>query len=83
MSPGQDPSPQRPRIDVLTGSPTDLELAASAIAIDHLLAEEAVAASPVTHPPGSAWLKAALVEGVAGHDASGAPWGVTSPADSE
>ncbi len=82
MSPHPDPSSHRPRIEVLSGSPTEQELAASTMAIDRLLAEEAAAASSVAQTPGSRWLRAALIEGVAAHNASGGPWGVTSRADS-
>ena len=63
----------RPRISIAGGSPSSAELAATVLAIERLLAEDA-AASAVAPNPGSRWQRAALLEGVAAKQGLGAQW---------
>ncbi len=66
--------PPRPRIESITPAATESEAAAIVAALEQFLAETA----PPRRPPGprpSPWQRAALEEGVAARQVSGAVWG--------
>ncbi len=81
MSSSEHPSSPGTRIEVVAGSPTPAELAATVIAIEQMLAEEAAATLPDVGSV-SRGQKAALLEGVRQADALGTGWGVPSGAKS-
>jgi hypothetical protein len=55
--------PPRPRIEVISPTPSDAEAAAIAAAVEQFLAETAPAPASAG-PPRNAWQRAALLEGV-------------------
>ena len=63
-----------PRVEVLSGSPTTMELAAVVIAVERLLAEREAAAGAGGSEP-SRWQRAALEEGIGARAALGTGWG--------
>lgn len=66
--------PPRPRIESITPAATDSEAAAIVAALEQFLAETAPAPIP-SGPAASPWQRAALEEGVAARQVSGAAWG--------
>ena len=70
--------PQRPRIEIVSPTPSRDEAAAIAAAIERFLAETAPAPAP-SEPLRNPWQRAALLEGVGAKQAAVSPRGRTSP----
>lgn len=66
--------PPRPKIESITPAATDSEAAAIVAALEQFLAETAATATP-SGRAASPWQRAALEEGVAARQVSGAVWG--------
>jgi hypothetical protein len=70
--------PQRPKIEIVSPTPSPDEAAAITSAIEQFLAE--TAPTPASSgPPRNAWQRAALEEGVGAKRTAVSPWGPTSP----
>jgi hypothetical protein len=66
--------PPRPRIELISPAASDDEAAAIVGALERFLAETAPA-PPADQPGQSRWQRAALEEGIAARQVSGAAWG--------
>ncbi len=68
-----DRRPPRPQIRLLTKASSDSESAAIIAALEQFLADTAPV--PQARPTQSAWQRAALEDGIAARQVSGAAWG--------
>lgn len=66
--------PPRPQIELVSPARSESEAAAIIAALEHFLADTAPAPA-AAGPPASAWQRAALEEGIAARQVSGAAWG--------
>jgi hypothetical protein len=66
--------PPRPRIEMVSAGASEDEAAAIVAALEQFLADTAPPPATTRHPQ-SAWQRAALEEGIAARQVSGAVWG--------
>lgn len=65
--------PPRPRIELVTPAHSEAEAAAVIAALEQFLVD--TAPTPASAPAPSAWQRAALEDGIAARQISGAAWG--------
>lgn len=74
MTTNGDRRPPRPRIELVSPTPSPTQAAAIAAALEQFLADEAPRAG-AGGPEQSRWQRAALEEGIAARQVSGRGWG--------
>ena len=74
--------PRRPRIEIVSPTPSGDDAAAIAAAIERFVSETAPAAGPAERTS-SPWQRAALLEGVGAKRETTTPWGRSSPSGRE